>query len=202
MNFRKLAGGIAGALFLAASIAGTAHAQSIAEAGGTYNVDPSHAHIAFTINHIGFADTRGQFRKISGEYMLDPDNLNNSHVEIVVEAGSVDTIDDKRDEHLRTADFFNAEKFPTISFKSTGIERTGDMTAKLTGDVTMLGVTKPVTFDVVLRNAAPHPFRNELFRTGWSATATIKRSDFGMSFGLPLIGDEVQLNIEIEGDRV
>ncbi|MBZ0218775.1 MAG: YceI family protein, partial [Fimbriimonadaceae bacterium] len=155
-----------------------------------------------SVNHISFADTRGQFRKISGTYTLDPENLDNSSAEIVVEAASVDTVDEKRDTHLRTGDFFDVEKFPAITFKSTKVERTGDNTAKLTGDVTLHGITKPVTFDVVLRNAAPHPFQSEFFRTGWSATATIKRSDFGMKFGLPLIGDEVQLNIEVEGNRV
>lgn len=202
MSMKKIAGRLAGIAFLTATMFAPASAQSIKDAGGTYKVDPAHTHIAFAVNHISFADTRGQFRKISGEYTLDAENLENSSVNIVVQATSVDTIDEKRDDHLRTGDFFNVEKFPAISLKSTKIERTGDTTAKLTGDVTMLGVTKPVTFDVVLRNAAPHPFRGELFRTGWSATATIKRSEFGMNFGLPLIGDEVQLNIEVEGNRV
>jgi len=185
-----------------AMAAGAAYAQAIEKAGGTYEVDPAHTHVVFSINHIGFADTRGQFRKVSGTFMLDPDNLEKSGADIVIDTGSIDTNHGDRDDHLRTADFFDAEKFPTISFKSTRVKRTGESTAKLTGDVTLHGVTKPVTLDVVLRNAGPHPFDPKVYRTGWSAETTILRSDFGMEFGLPLIGDEVTLNFEVEGSRM
>ncbi len=113
------------------------------------------------------------------------------------------TDDQARDDHLRSPDFFNAAEFPEMTFASTGIERTSDKTGKITGDLTLLGVTKPVTLDVTFNQRAPHPLPqyNGVEVAGFSATTTIKRSDFGMSTFVPAIGDEIEIILEVEGTQ-
>lgn len=201
MKFNSVITTLAASAFLGSATFLGAQAESIGEAGGAYEIDPAHTHVVFTVNHLGFADTVGQFGSVSGTFNFDPDNVGGSNVEVTIDPASIDSNHEKRDEHLKGDDFFKSGEFPSITFVSTGIEKTGDNTATLTGDITMLGVTKPATLDVTFRNAGPHPFRKEIFRTGWSATTTIKRSDFGMGYGLPLIGDEVQLDIQVEASR-
>jgi polyisoprenoid-binding protein YceI len=108
--------------------------------------------------------------------------------------------DEKWDTHLKSPDFFNVEKFPTMTFKSTKIEKTGEKTGKITGDLTLLGVTKPVTLDVTFNNAAKHPMADE-YHAGFTAEGTIKRSAFGMNFGVPMVGDDVKIHINVEAVR-
>ena len=101
---------------------------------------------------------------------------------------------------MKNEDFFNVEKFPTMTFKSTNIEITGENTANITGDLTILDTTKPVTLDVTHNKSGVHPFNGE-FVAGLSATTTVKRSDFGMTYGLPAVGDDVEIRLEVEGFR-
>ena len=120
---------------------------------------------------------------------------------MTIQADSVDTQHDKRDEHIRSPDFLNVKEFPEITFTSTDVEKTGEKTADITGDLTLHGTTKPVTLDVTLNKMGPHPLPdyNEILTAGISARATIQRSEFGVDQYAPAIGDEMKLMFEIEG---
>lgn len=167
----------------------------------SYIIDSTHAHAGFRVSHFGYSTTLGQFRDIAGTLEFDQANPAASTVEVTIKTASVDTANDARDEHLRKADFFNVEQFPTMTFKSTHIEVTGEKTAKITGDLTLLGVTKPVTLDATFNQAAPHPMDNTRYVAGFSATGSLKRTDFGMNYAAPAIGDDIALIIEAEALR-
>lgn len=166
-----------------------------------YVIDPEHSNIVFLIDHLGFARMIGQFQSFAGEFVLDPAEVESSQVNVTIETASVDTDHEARDEHLRSPDFFNAVEFPEMTFKSREVERSGERTGKLIGDLTLLGATKRVTLHVTFNKAGPHPLDESAYVAGFSARGTIRRSDFGMKYGLPLVGDEVELMIEIEGRR-
>jgi polyisoprenoid-binding protein YceI len=172
-----------------------------AAAAEEWAIDKGHTHVLFEVSHLGFSTTHGGFREVSGTVNLDEESPENTKVDVTIDAASVFSWLDRRDAHLRNEDFFNVEKFPVLTFKSTRVERAGEKTAKMTGDLTMLGVTKAVTLDVKLNNMGPHPFRSERKVAGFSATGSLKRSDFGMNYGLPGIGDEVKIRVEIEINR-
>lgn len=160
--------------------------------------DDTHTDILFAVSHLGFSKTYGRFNRSEGLITLDASNPENSSVEVTIDASSIDSNLQKRDDHLRGGDFFNVATHPTITYKSTEISVTGENTAMVTGDLTMLGVTKPVTLDVTLNKAGPSPAAPDKTVAGFSATATLKRSDFGMTYGLPVLGDEVEMIFEIE----
>ncbi|MGF1527750.1 MAG: YceI family protein [Candidatus Competibacterales bacterium] len=181
-----------GALVLAAS--GSLHAAD------SYRFDKAHTQILFFISHLGFSQSQGEFLEYDGQFTFDPEDLTNSAVEVAIATGSIDMDMEKWDAHMRSADFFDVEQYPEMRFVSTAIEETGDNTFALTGDFTLLGKTLPVTLDVTFNKAGRHPFNGE-FVAGFSATTTIKRSDFGMNYGLPAIGDEVHIRLEVEGIR-
>lgn len=165
-----------------------------------YNFDPAHTQVMFAVSHLGFSFSHGRFDKFDGHFTFDLANPEMSEVEVSVDTTSIDMGSAEWDKHLKSADFFNAEKFPTMTFKSTKVEKTGDKTGKLSGDLTLLGVTKPVTLDVRYNNSGIHPYsRNHI--AGFSATGMLKRSDFGMTGGLPAVGDDVAIMIEVEGNR-
>ena len=146
---------------------------------------------------IAFTDLEG-FTKFTATATGDEKDAAHAGVQASIDVASIDTGDEKRDAHLKTADFFDAEKFPTITFKSTSMKFDGDRVVGVEGDLTMLGVTKPVTLTVVNMTCGPQPF-NKKPMCGGEATATIKRSDWGMTAGLPFApGDEVKLIIPIE----
>lgn len=170
-------------------------------AAESYVIDSTHAHAGFRVSHFGYSTTLGQFRDISGTLEFDQTNPATGSVEVTIQTASVDTANDARDEHLRKADFFNVEEFPTMTFKSTNIELTGEKTAKITGDLTLLGVTKPVTLDATFNQAAPHPMDNTRYVAGFSATGSLKRTDFGMAYAAPAISDDIALIIEVEALR-
>lgn len=163
-----------------------------------YTYDPLHTQIMFSVSHLGYSFSHGKFNKFSGGYTFDAENVEASTVEAVIETASIDLDDQKWNDHMKNADFFNVEKFPTMTFKSTKVEKTGDNTGKLTGDLTLLGVTKPVTLDVTFNKGGVHPYSKKMV-TGFSATGTLKRSDFGMNYGLPGVGDDVNINLQVEG---
>ncbi|HYG86867.1 MAG TPA: YceI family protein [Azospirillum sp.] len=180
----------AAALF--ATTAGTVQAAPIA-----YKLDPAHMSVAFIVNHLGFSNLIGRFNTVSGEVAFDKDAVHSSTVKVTIDTASIDTAHAKRDEHLRSPDFFNAKEFPQMTFKSTKIEKTGDRTGKLHGDLTLLGTTKPVVLDVTFNKEGVSP-ASKLETVGFSARGKIKRSDFGMKYGAPNIGDEIELLIEAE----
>lgn len=163
----------------------------------TWNIDPSHTQSTFAVRHLVISTVRGEFKKTTGTVKIDEQNPASSAVDVTIDATTVHTREDKRDEHLRSPDFFNAKEFPQLTFKSTKVERTGETSGKLHGDLTLLGVTKPVVLDVTFNKEGVSPASKKV-TAGFSARGTIKRSDFGMKYGVPNIGDEITLLIEAE----
>lgn len=182
---------------LAALLLVSAAAQAAPE---RYVFDPAHTQIFFSVEHLGFSHSTGRFAKFDGGFTFDQDNPEASSVEVTIDTASIDMGMPEWDAHLKNADFFNVEKFPAMTFKSTKVEKTGEKTGKITGDLTLLGVTKPVTLDVTFNKAGVHPYSKSMI-AGFSATGTLKRSEFDMNYGLPGVGDEVALRIEVEGIR-
>ncbi len=170
-----------------------------ATAADTYAIDVNggHYYAGFQISHLGFSTMHGRFDKLDGSIEYDAANPSASKVKVVIQAGSVNTNHQKRDGHLKSPDFFNADEFPEITFVSTEVTSGTNGSAKITGNLTMVGVTRSITLDARLINAGPHPF-NKAPIAAWSARGTIKRSDFGIKYGLPVIGDEVTLLLDIE----
>ena len=148
----------------------------------SYTIDPTHTYPNFTINHLGFSTLHGRFGKTTGSLSMDKAKGTGS-VDIVIDAASIDTGFKKRDDHLRSPDFFNVVEFPQITFKST--------------KVTIKGVSKSVTLDVSSINCGVHPFSKKDV-CGFDATTQLKRSDFGIKYALPAVGDDVMLSIEME----
>jgi len=188
-------------IFMAAAIA--AGISGPALAADTFEIDPAHTNVVFLVDHLGYSNMIGDFNDISGTFVFDHDNIANSKVELVIQAASIDTDHDARDEHLRSPDFLNVEEFPEITFVSTAVEQTGDNTGKITGDLTILGETKPVTMDVTFNSVAPHPIPsyNGVVVAGFSARAQVNRIDHGMTYGQGGIGDVLDLIIEVEGHK-
>jgi polyisoprenoid-binding protein YceI len=186
-------------LFAAALFAATAVGSVVPAfaAPVSYKIDPAHTAVVFIVNHVGFSNVIGRFDTVGGDVTFDKDAVEKSVVNVTIDTTSVDTNHAKRDEHLRSPDFFNAKEFPKMTFKSTKIEKTGDKTGKLHGDLTMLGVTKPVVLDVTFNKDGVSP-ASKLETAGFSARGTVKRTEFGMKYGAPAIGDDIQLLIEIE----
>lgn len=163
----------------------------------TYELDPAHTYPNFTISHLGFSTMHGHFAKTSGMLELDMAKKTGS-VDVTIDAASVYTGFAKRDEHLRSPDFFNVAEFPTITFKSTKVKFTSDKTAEVEGNLTILGKSKPVTLMVTSIVCGAHPM-NKKEMCGFDANTKFKRSEFGVNYGLPAVGDEVTINLEVEG---
>lgn len=164
----------------------------------TYDIDPVHSVVWFRIKHLGTSYAYGAFTGVSGAISFNPEKTESDKIDVTVKSASVATFNDVRDEHLRGPDFFNVEKYPEITFKSTGWKATGDNRFEITGDLTMLGVTKKVTFPADFVGVGKG-MQGEA-RAGFQAVFTIKRSDFGMTKYVPdVLGDEVHLTISMEG---
>ena len=161
---------------------------------GAYSVEPNHARVRFTVNHFGFTTYSGDFNTTSGTLDLDPAKLGDSKLDVKVSTESVYTPSDKLTGELKSADWLDSAKYPDITFKSTKVEKTSASTAKVIGDLTLHGVTKPVTLDAKFFGAGPNPFNKKL-TVGFEVTGKIKRSDFGVTKYVPMIGDEVELSI-------
>ena len=169
----------------------------------TWNLDPAHSVAEFKVKHMMISNVKGHFGKVSGTLTLDELELANSRVETLIEAGSIETRDAQRDAHLKSADFFDVENFPTLSFKSTRISGVRHKQLFVEGDLTIRGVTHKVVFTVEGPTApAKDPWGNT--RIGASATTKINRKDFGLTWntaletGGILVGDEVAINLDIE----
>ncbi len=164
-----------------------------------YSIDPGHTYVSFAINHLGFSTMRGKFNRQSGSMQLDP-GAKKASVMIEIDAASIDTGHARRDAHLQSPDFLNAVENPTITFKSTAVTWNGSVLATITGDLTILGVSKPVTLTVTSMKCGPHPFSKK-DACGFDATGSIKRSDYGVNYGLPAIGEVLDLQIEVEASK-
>ena len=167
----------------------------------TYKFDANHTSVTWSANHFGFSNPSGKFTDVDGSLTLDEKNPQKSSLEAIIKISSLNTGLSKFDTHLKTADFFDAEKFPTAKFVSTSVVLVGKKGAKVKGDLTLHGVTKPVTLDVKLNKLGANPFTQKP-TAGFSATTVIKRSEFGMNFGIPGVSDEVKLVIEVEANPV
>ena len=173
----------------------------------TYVLDPYHTYPNFAVDHLGYSTIYGRFDKSSGKFTLDRAARTGS-LELSVEAASINAADNEkgnrqrsRDDHLRSPDFFNVAEYPRMTYKSTGVKFNGDNLATVEGNLTLLGVTKPLVLQVDRWKCGQHPF-NKKEMCGGNVSATLKRSDFGMKFGLPVaVSDEVKLLIGFEAYR-
>lgn len=172
--------------------------SSPARAAETYTLDPSHTQVVWNISHFGFSNPSGKFASIEGTLTLDEAKPENSSVEAVIKITNLATGLEKLNEHLLAPKFFDAAKFPEATFKSTKVDVTAKDKATVTGDLTLHGVTRPVTLDVTLNKIGENMMKKKT--AGFSATATLKRSDFGMTEYLPNLGDEVKIGIETEAN--
>ena len=179
-----------GILALVAALPFSAHAAD------TFKIDPVHSSVGFRIHHLGVTDVYGRFNEISGTVVFDKDNVAKNSVELSVPIESVDTHVAKRDQHLKSPDFFDAKQFSAMTFKSTKVEGSGD-TFKVTGDFTLHGVTKPLTVEFK-KGGEGKGMQGEI-RGGGETRFSIKRSDFGMNFMAAALGDEVNIVLSLEG---
>jgi polyisoprenoid-binding protein YceI len=187
----------------AAALLAAALPVAAAAAAETYAIDPAHTSAQFKVRHLMVSYVRGQFGKTTGAAQIDPEDLAKSSVEATIDASTIDTQNADRDKHLRSQDFLHAEKHPTITFRSTGIANAGEGKLRVTGDLTIRGVTKPVVLEV----EGPTPSVQDPWgnvRRGLTATTTINRKDFGLAWNKALetggvvVGDEVHITIDAE----
>ncbi len=164
-----------------------------------YKFDPNHTNIDWQANHFGFSNPSGKFAKTEGTLELDEDKPENSKVTITIHTDSVVTGIEKFDQHIESADFLDAVKFPTATFISDKVEVTGKETAKVSGMLNLHGVENPVTLEVKLNKIGESPVAHRK-TAGFSASTTIKRSEFGINTALPFVSDEVKLSIEAEAN--
>jgi len=169
----------------------------------TYELDPEHTTLAFMVDHLGFADTLGLFTDVSGSFTYDLETQELSDLQVSVQTASVESFNDARDGHLRNADFLNAEAFPVMTFTAAQGSPQSETTGQVSGTLTLLGKSLPLTLDVTLNKAGTYPFGHQKFVLGISARTTVKRSDFGMTYAVAgdIVGDDVNVIIETEAIR-
>ena len=163
----------------------------------TYDVDPVHTFACFKVGHLGIGHVQGCFTDISGTVVVDPENPATGSADIMIKTASVNTFNEQRDAHLRNEDFFNVEKYQEMSFKSTAVEVVDENHYRVTGDFTLLGVTKPVTVDARLTGRGQDPWGNT--RVGFYTEFSIVRSEYGMDKMIPAAGDHVDITLSLEG---
>lgn len=170
----------------------------------TWKHDPMHSVLGFTVTHLGIADVPGHFSDYTVTITASEKDFSDAVVALTAQTASIDTRVEPRNDHLISADFFNVEKYPTMTFKSTGIKKSGKNKYKLTGDLTLNGVTKPVTVDMDYRGTTANPNANGAPVAGFQITGTIKRSDFnlGSGFPAPMISDEVIIKADGEFGKI
>lgn len=180
---------------LALLIASTAQAEM-----ASYQLDPEHTTVYFTVDHIGFAKTLGVFTRLSGEFMYDAKTQELGAVNVSIDSASVESFNEARDTHVRGSDFLDVETHPAITFTASGGTATSDTSGTVAGDLTILGQTRPVTLDVTLNKSDTYPFGHKREVLGLSMSTVIMRNDFGMSYavGNGLVGDAVTVRIETE----
>ncbi|MGO1070075.1 YceI family protein [Lysobacter sp. CA199] len=183
-------------ILLAAAL-GLAFAGTAVAAPLTYKIDPNHTDVIASWSHFGFSNPVAHFGKVDGSITYDPAKPAASKVEVTIPLDGLDSHVGDFDEHLKSADFFDAAKFPTITFKSTKVEAAGEKKLKVTGDLTVHGVTKPTVLDVNINKIGEQPMAKRA-AAGFDATATLKRSDFGIGKYVPNVSDEIKIRITTE----
>lgn len=173
-------------------------AVSVQAAPVTYKLDPSHTMVLFSWNHFGYSNPTADFGLGEGTLVFDEQHPANSSVEVTLPLARLDTHVPALDEHLKKADFLGADQYPTATFKSTAVQPLGGNKFKVTGNLTVRGVTKPVVLDATLNKIGPHPM-SKAPSIGFDATASIKRSDFGVGAYVPNVSDELSIRITTEG---
>jgi polyisoprenoid-binding protein YceI len=174
---------------------------TVSELSGTWTLDPTHTRIDFVARHAMVTKVRGSFNEFEGTAVVDGDNLDASKVDVTIQAASIDTRNEQRDGHLRSNDFLAMDEYPTITFSSTGVKATGESSFELTGDLTIKGVTKPVTVPFEFEGAATDPFGN--LRAGFEGAITVNRKDYGITWnaaletGGVLVSDKIVLEFEV-----
>jgi len=185
---------LAALLLSMASLAGT-----VSPAWATkFDIDPVHSGIAFYIDHLGFSKVIGVAQEFSGVFEFDATKPEGSSLDVKVAVGSISTNNKQRDGDIQGADWFNATEFPEITFVGKEFKKTSDTTGQIIGDLTIAGVTKSAALDVKFNKEGQNPW-DKSHVVGFSATTKVKRSDFGMKAALGMIGDEVELVIQVEG---
>ena len=168
-----------------------------AQAADTYQIDPVHASVLFKARHLNIADVYGRFDDVSGTVTLDPANAADDSINLEIKADSLDTHNEKRDQQIKGPDFLNVKQFPTITFRSTKVEKAGDDTYDVTGNLTLRGVTKPLTLQ--FKKTGEGKGMKDEYRAGGETQFTIRRGDFGMTFIPNVVGEDVTLIISLEG---
>ncbi len=169
----------------------------------TYNLDPAHSHVMFKVKHLGISTVTGRFEAFAGTFDFDPAKVSTGATSVTIDVGSINTDVEDRDNHLKSAEFFDAEQFPEISFTSKKVQSVDGNEFEIVGDLTIRGVTKSVTLDVELGGTVTDPWGNE--RAAFTATTKIDRKDFGLVWNKVLetgglvVGNEVRISLEIEG---
>ncbi|HET6555157.1 MAG TPA: YceI family protein [Dyella sp.] len=181
--------------FVIAGLLGAAFTAQAAPV--TYKMDPGHTMVLFSWNHFGFSNPTANLGVGEGTLVFDEKDPAKSSVDVTLPLSDLDTHVSKLDEHLKKADFFDADKYPSITFKSTKVQAVGGNKFKVTGDLTVHGVTKPVVLDATLNKSGEHPMMKTQ-TVGFDATATLKRSDFGVGAYVPNVSDEIKVRITTE----
>jgi polyisoprenoid-binding protein YceI len=172
-----------------------------------WDIDTTHASANFTVKHLGVTNVNGTLGAVTGKFITDDKDITKSKLEVSVDAKGINTGNQKRDDHLRSGDFFDVEKNPTVTFKSTKIEKVSDNTLKFTGDLTMHGVTKPVTFEAELSPEVDHPFMPGVKARAATGSFTINREEWGLTWNKPMannsfvVGKDVKVTLEAELTR-
>ena len=175
----------------------TAAALPVVAAPQKYDIDTSHTQVIFSWNHFGFSNPSASLEKISGDFQFDAADITKSSISVTLPLDGLHTGVPKLDEHLKSADFFEAAKYPDITFKSTKVEKTGANGLKIVGDLTIHGVTKPVTLNAKINKIGENPMMKKA-SAGFDATTTIKRSEFGVDKYVPNVSDEIPVHITFD----
>lgn len=193
------------AVAVAMLVVASAAAPTARAAAEMFDLDQSHFSIVFSISHMGMSYTYGMFRNAQGRFVLDRQNPANCQFEMTIDANSIDTVNQKRDQHLKSADFLDAVQYPTITFQSTSCTLDNRDSNKIvylvTGNLTLHGVTRSVTLPVEMLGEGPGPGGNG-YHAGFVSQFTIKRSEFGMTNLLNMVGDAISITVSFEGVRV
>ena len=166
----------------------------------TYKIDPVHSEVSFKVRH-ALAKVSGRFSKFSGTIKVDAADISKSSVEVSIDATSITTDNEARDKHLKSPDFFDVEKFPTLTFKSTAVKEVAKGKLEITGDFTMRGVTKRITFPITNAGTQPGMKPGTVMAGFIDGALTVNRSEYGVKYGIPLVGDEVAISLNVEAGK-
>ncbi len=163
-----------------------------------WKIDPDHSHLTFTVDNLGFSLTQGQFRKFTADIDFDPENVETSSVSFVIDTNSVDTNSKGRDKSIRSKNYLNVKNYPEITFESDTVRLVDDNTAEIKGDVTIRGETREATFMAEMVRIAPNPFAKDTQLAGFAVTGVINRVDFGITYGAPAVGVDINVRLDLQ----